>query len=103
MQQGQMKKVNLRVTSIGEDGFTAVLAGTKKELRIAEDDVLTAAYARGGNLVPHGDDASYCVPPRKASSIPSTSCLADTTRRRRTAAGTRRSAARNSHVRQKYE
>ena len=47
MHQGQMKKVNLRVTSIGEDGFTAVLAGKKKEVRIAEDDVLTAAYARG--------------------------------------------------------
>ena len=47
MQQGQMKKVNLRVTSIGENGFTAVLAGKKKEVRIAEDDVLTAAYARG--------------------------------------------------------
>lgn len=47
MQQGQMKKVNLRVTSISEDGFTAVLAGKKKEVRIAEDDVLTAAYARG--------------------------------------------------------
>ena len=47
MQQGQMKKVNLRVTSIGEDGFTAVLAGKKREVRIAEDDVLTAAYARG--------------------------------------------------------
>ena len=47
MQQGQMKKVNLRVTSIGEDGFTAVLAGKKKEVRIADDDVLTAAYARG--------------------------------------------------------
>ena len=47
MLQGQMKKVNLRVTSIGEDGFTAVLAGKKKEVRIADDDVLTAAYARG--------------------------------------------------------
>ena len=47
MQQGQMKKVNLRVTSIGEDGFTAVLAGKKKEVRIADDGVLTAAYARG--------------------------------------------------------
>ena len=47
MQQGQMKKVNLRVTSIGEDGFTADLAGKKKEVRIADDDVLTAAYARG--------------------------------------------------------
>ena len=46
MQQGQMKKVNLRVTSIG-DGFTAGLAGKKKEVRIADDDVLTAAYARG--------------------------------------------------------
>ena len=42
-----MKKVNLRVTSIGEDGFTAGLAGKKKEVRIADDDVLTAAYARG--------------------------------------------------------
>ena len=47
MQQEQMKKVNLRVTSIGEGGFTAVLAGKKKEVRIADDDVLTAAYARG--------------------------------------------------------
>lgn len=47
MQQGQMRKVNLRVTSIGEDGFTAVLTGKKKEVRIADDDVLTAAYARG--------------------------------------------------------
>ena len=47
MQQGQMKKLNLRVTSIGEDGFTAVLVGKKKEVRIDREDVLTAAYARG--------------------------------------------------------
>ena len=53
MQQGQMKKVNLRVTSIGEDGFTAVLAGKKKEVRIADDDVLTAAYARGDGHAAH--------------------------------------------------
>ena len=47
MQQGQMKKLNLRVTSIGEDGFTAITAGKKKEVRIDREDVLTAAYARG--------------------------------------------------------
>ena len=47
MRQGQMKKVNLRVTSIGEDEFTAILAGKRKEVRIAKDDVLTAVYARG--------------------------------------------------------
>lgn len=47
MQQGQMKKVNLRVTSIGEDGFTAIPAGKKKEVHIDREDVLTAAYARG--------------------------------------------------------
>ena len=47
MQQGQMKKLNLRVTSIGEDGFTAIPAGKKKEGRIDREDVLTAAYARG--------------------------------------------------------
>lgn len=46
MQQGQMK-LNLRVTSIGEDGFTAIPAGKKKEVRIDREDVLTAAYARG--------------------------------------------------------
>ena len=47
MQHGQMKKLNLRVTSIGEDGFTAIPAGKKKEVRIDREDVLTAAYARG--------------------------------------------------------
>ncbi len=47
MQQGQMKKLNLRVTSIGEDGFTAIPAGKKKEVHIDREDVLTAAYARG--------------------------------------------------------
>ena len=47
-----------------------------------------AAYARGGNVVPHGDDASHSTPPRKASTIPSTFSLADVTHRRRNAAGT---------------
>lgn len=47
MQQGQMKKFNLRVTAIGENEFTAVLAGKKKEICIAKEDVLTASYARG--------------------------------------------------------
>ena len=36
-----------------------------------------AAYARGGNVVPHGDDASHSIPPRKASTTPSTFSLAD--------------------------
>ena len=30
MQQGQMKKVNLRVTQIDADGFDALLSGRKK-------------------------------------------------------------------------
>ena len=47
MQAGQMKKVNLRVTAIGEDGFDAMLSGRKKPVHIRMEDVLTAAYARG--------------------------------------------------------
>ena len=42
-----MKKVNLRVTHLDADGFDAVLAGRKKPVHIAMNDVLTAAYARG--------------------------------------------------------
>lgn len=46
---GQMKKTNLRVTAIDEDGlgFSALLTGKKKEIHFSLDDVLTAAYARG--------------------------------------------------------
>ena len=46
---GQMKKTNLRVTAIDEDGlgFSALLPGKKKESHFSLDDVLTAAYARG--------------------------------------------------------
>ena len=47
MQEGQMKKVNLRVTAIGGDGFDALLSGRKKPVHIRLEDVLTAAYARG--------------------------------------------------------
>ena len=47
MQAGQMKKVNLRVTAIGENGFDAVPSGRKKPVHIRLEDVLTAAYARG--------------------------------------------------------
>lgn len=42
-----MKKVNLLVTGISDDGFTARLPGRKKETQFAFSDVLTAAYARG--------------------------------------------------------
>ena len=45
--EGQMKKVNLRVTAIDEDGFDALLSGRKKPVHIRLEDVLTAAYARG--------------------------------------------------------
>ena len=45
--EGQMKKVNLRVTAIGGDGFDALLSGRKKPVYIRLEDVLTAAYARG--------------------------------------------------------
>ena len=49
MQDGQMKKTNLRVTQINEEGqrFTALLPGRKKEVQFALSDVLTAMYARG--------------------------------------------------------
>ena len=45
--EGQMKKVNLRVTALGGDGFDALLSGRKKPVHIRLEDVLTAAYARG--------------------------------------------------------
>ena len=49
MQEGAMKKTNLRVTAIEPDGagFWALLPGRKKETRFVLDDVLTATYARG--------------------------------------------------------
>ena len=49
MKDGQMKKTNLRVTAIEEDGqgFSALLPGRKKESRFSLSDILTAAYARG--------------------------------------------------------
>jgi len=49
MQEGQMRKTNLRVTNIDGDGqgFCALLPGRKKETHFALSDVLTAAYARG--------------------------------------------------------
>ena len=49
MQDGAMKKTNLRVTGMDGDGagFTAQLPGRKREAHFAISDVLTAAYARG--------------------------------------------------------
>ena len=49
MKDGVMKKMNLMVTAIDEDGqgFYARLPGRKKEMRFAVSDVLTCAYARG--------------------------------------------------------
>ena len=49
MQDGKIEKKNLLVTAMDEDGqgFTAVLAGKKKEAHVALSDVLTCAYARG--------------------------------------------------------
>ena len=49
MQDGAMKKINLLVTAIDEDGsgFSARLAGRKKDAHVACADVLTCAYARG--------------------------------------------------------
>lgn len=49
MQEGAMKKTNLLVTAIDEDGsgFTARLPGRKKEIHYPISDVLTCAYARG--------------------------------------------------------
>lgn len=39
MQAGQMKKVNLRVTAIGEDGFDAVFSGRKRPVHVRMEDV----------------------------------------------------------------
>ena len=49
MQDGAMKKINLLVTAIDEDGsgFSARLAGRKKDMHVDCADVLTCAYARG--------------------------------------------------------
>ena len=49
MQDGAMKKVNLIVTAIDEDGsgFSARLAGRKKDMHVDCANVLTCAYARG--------------------------------------------------------
>ena len=49
MQDGRLQRKNLLVTAIDADGqgFTALLAGKKKEAHIALADVLTCAYARG--------------------------------------------------------
>ena len=49
LQDGAMKKTNLRVTAIEQDGagFMALLPGRKLATRIAMDEVLTATYARG--------------------------------------------------------
>ena len=49
MQDGVMKKMNLTVTSIDENGqgFYARLPGRKKETRFEMRDVLTLSYARG--------------------------------------------------------
>ena len=49
MQEGQMVKKNLLVTSIDENeqGFRARFPGRKKDVHIALCDVLTCAYARG--------------------------------------------------------
>ena len=47
MQEGQMKKVNLRVTAIDENGFDAVFSGRKKPVHVRLEVVLTAAFARG--------------------------------------------------------
>ncbi len=47
MQNGQISRVNLLVTAIGEGFFRAKLSGKKTETSIDMDDVLTASYARG--------------------------------------------------------
>lgn len=49
LEDGAMRKTNLRVTAIDEaaQGFDALLPGRKKPVRFALADVLTAAYARG--------------------------------------------------------
>ena len=49
MQDGRMKKTNMRVTAVDADGvgFDALLPGRKRAAHFALADVLTAAYARG--------------------------------------------------------
>lgn len=49
LRDGAMKKTNLRVTAIEQDGagFMALLPGRKRAMHIAMDEVLTATYARG--------------------------------------------------------
>ena len=49
MEDGAIRKTNLQVVSIDEDGgaFTARFPGRKKEVRLKTDSVLTLAYARG--------------------------------------------------------
>ena len=49
MQEGAMKKTNLRVTAIDDDGagFLALLPGRKNPIHFFNHDVLTATYARG--------------------------------------------------------
>lgn len=46
---GAMKRTNLLITAIDEDGtgFTALLPGRKRETHFLLADVLTATYARG--------------------------------------------------------
>ena len=48
-QEGAMRRVNLLVTAIDEDGqgFCARLPGRKSETRFSLSEVLTASYARG--------------------------------------------------------
>lgn len=49
MTDGLMTKKNLLVTSLDEDGqgFTAKIAGRKKDIHLNIGDILTCAYARG--------------------------------------------------------
>ena len=42
-----MKRVNLLVTGIDAEGFTARVSGRKTDARFSLSDVLTASYARG--------------------------------------------------------
>ena len=42
-----MRRVNLLVTGIDGEGFTARLPGRKRDAHFALCDVLTASYARG--------------------------------------------------------
>lgn len=46
-QEDGMRRVNLLVTGIDGDGFTARLSGRKTDTRFSLSDVLTASYARG--------------------------------------------------------